>query len=172
MKIFSFLLVTFVLTTLTELYLIIEISDTIGWPRTIAWTLLTGVAGSWLARREGRKTLAEIRTDMEQMRMPTRSLIDGALILFSGGLLITPGFLTDAVGFSLLIPVTRKGYRKLLTRWFQSRFQLNKFYRNASFSEKPASGNHDPWNNIVEGEVIPDESDQNDPDIIDVDVVD
>ena len=42
MKIFSFLLFTFVLTTLTELYLIIEISDTIGWPRTIAWTLLTG----------------------------------------------------------------------------------------------------------------------------------
>ena len=172
MKIFSFLLVIFVLTTLTELYLIMEISVTIGWPRTIAWTILTGVAGSWLARREGRKTLAEIRADMEQMRMPTRSLIDGALILFSGGLLITPGFLTDAVGFSLLLPFTRKGYRKLLTIWFQSRFQLNEFYQNESFTGKQASGNSDPWADIVEGEVISDESDHNDPDIIDVDVVD
>nr|MCS5573215.1 FxsA family protein [Pseudomonadales bacterium] len=114
----------------------------------------------------------EIRTDMEQMRMPTRSLIDGALILFSGGLLITPGFLTDAVGFSLLLPFTRKGYRKLLTIWFQSRFQPNEFYQNESFTNTQASGNSDPWNDIVEGEVISDESDHNDPDIIDVDVVD
>ena len=169
MRLFSFLLMVFVFTTLTELYLIIEVSRKFGLYETIAWIILTGVAGSWLARHEGYRTLATIRAEMSQMRMPTDALLDAGLILFSGGLLITPGFLTDAVGFSLLIPLTRAGYRKLLTKWVKAKFR---------FSNYPQSGfpnDHSPhqqWDNVVDGEVLPADSTKDEYEIIDVEIDD
>ena len=133
MRLFSFLLMVFVFTTLAELYLIIEVSRKFGLYETIAWIILTGVAGSWLARHEGYRTLATIRSEMSQMRMPTDALLDAGLILFSGGLLITPGFLTDAIGFSLLIPFTRAGYRSLLAKWVKAKFRFENFQAQSGF---------------------------------------
>ena len=160
----------FVFTTLTELYLLIEVSDKIGWLNTIAWTLLTGVAGSWLARHEGYRTLATIRSEMSQMRMPTDALLDAGLILFSGGLLITPGFLTDAVGFSLLLPFTRAGYRKLLAKWVKAKFRFGNFQAQSGFSDKQSE--QQQWDNVVDGEVLPANSSSDEYDIIDVEIDD
>ena len=84
MRLFSFLLMVFVFTTLTELYLLIEVSNRTDVYWVIAWTILTGMTGSWLARHEGYRTLATIRGEMSQMRMPTDALLDAGLILFSG----------------------------------------------------------------------------------------
>jgi len=170
MRLFSFLLMVFVFTTLTELYLLIEVSDKIGWLNTIAWTLLTGVAGSWLARHEGYRTLATIRSEMSQMRMPTDALLDAGLILFSGGLLITPGFLTDAVGFSLLLPFTRAGYRKLLAKWVKAKFRFGNFQAQSGFSDKQSE--QQQWDNVVDGEVLPANSSSDEYDIIDVEIDD
>ena len=169
MRLFSFLLMVFVLTTLIELYLLIEVSNEIGWPNTIAWTILTGVAGSWLARHEGYRTLATIRVEMSQMRMPTNALLDAGLILFSGGLLITPGFLTDAVGFSLLIPLTRAGYRKLLTKWVKAKFRFQNFPQSGFPNGHSA---HQQWDNVVDGEVLPADSTKDEYEIIDVEIDD
>jgi UPF0716 protein FxsA len=160
----------FVFTTLAELYLLIEVSDKIGWLNTIAWTLLTGVAGSWLARHEGYRTLATIRSEMSQMRMPTDALLDAGLILFSGGLLITPGFLTDAVGFSLLLPFTRAGYRKLLAKWVKAKFRFENFQAQSGFSDKQSE--QQQWDNVVDGEVLPANSSSDEYDIIDVEIDD
>ena len=170
MRLFSFLLMVFVLTTLIELYLLIEVSNEIGWPNTIAWTILTGVAGSWLARHEGYRTLATIRGEMSQMRMPTNALLDAGLILFSGGLLITPGFLTDAVGFSLLIPFTRAGYRKLLAKWVKAKFRFENFQAQSGFPNSHSA--QQQWDNVVDGEVIPADSTSDEYDIIDVEIDD
>ena len=64
------LFVLFVAMTLTELYLIIEVSGAFGWDVTIGWSILTGIAGSWLAKQEGRRTMASIQQKMAQMAMP------------------------------------------------------------------------------------------------------
>ena len=160
----------FVFTTLTELYLLIEVSKEIGLDYTIAWTILTGVAGSWLARHEGSRTLATIRCEMSQMRMPTDALLDAGLILFSGGLLITPGFLTDAVGFSLLIPFTRAGYRKLLAKWVKAKFRFKNFQARSEFPNSQAA--QQPWDNVVDGEVLPADSTSDEYNIIDVEIDD
>jgi len=170
MRLFSLLLMVFVFTTLTELYLLIEVSDKIGWLNTIAWTILTGVAGSWLARHEGYRTLTTIRSEISQMRMPTDALLDAGLILFSGGLLITPGFLTDAVGFSLLIPFTRAGYRKMLAKWAKTRFRFENFRTQSGFPNSHSAQQR--WNNIVDGEVLPADSASDEYDIIDVEIDD
>jgi UPF0716 protein FxsA len=169
MRLFSFLLMVFVFTTLTELYLLIEASKRFGLPNTIFWTILTGVAGSWLARHEGYRTLATIRVEMSQRRMPTDALLDAGLILFSGGLLITPGFLTDAVGFSLLIPLTRAGYRKLLTKWVKAKFRFSNYPQSGFPNDHSA---HQQWDNVVDGEVLPADSTKDEYEIIDVEIDD
>ena len=168
MRLFSFLLMVFVFTTLTELYLLIEVSDKIGWLYTIAWTILTGVAGSWLARHEGYRTLATIRGEMSQMQMPTNALLDAGLILFSGGLLITPGFLTDIVGFSLLIPITRAGYRKLLAKWVKTKFSFENFQTQSGFPNRQSE--QQQWDNVVDGEILPADPTSDEYEIIDVEI--
>ena len=168
MRLFSFLLMVFVFTTLTELYFLIEVSDKIGWLYTIAWTILTGVAGSWLARHEGYRTLVTIRGEMSQMQMPTNALLDAGLILFSGGLLITPGFLTDAVGFSLLIPFTRAGYRKLLAKWVKAKFRFENFPAQSGFPNRQSE--QQQWDNVVDGEILPADSTSAEYDVIDVEI--
>jgi UPF0716 protein FxsA len=168
MRLFSFLLMVFVFTTLTELYLLIEVSNEIGWLNTIAWTILTGVAGSWLARHEGYRTLVTIRGEMSQMQMPTNALLDAGLILFSGGLLITPGFLTDAVGFSLLIPFTRAGYRKLLAKWVKAKFRFENFPAQSGFPNRQSE--QQQWDNVVDGEILPADPTSAEYDVIDVEI--
>ena len=168
MRLFSFLLMVFVFTTLTELYLLIEVSHKIGWPNTIAWTILTGVAGSWLARHEGYRTLATIRREMSQMQMPTNALLDAGLILFSGGLLITPGFVTDVVGFSLLIPFTRAGYRKLLAKWVKAKFHFENFQEQSGFPNGQIE--QQQWDDVIDGEILPADSTSDEFDIIDVEI--
>ena len=86
------LFVLFVTMTLTELYLIIEVSGAFGWDFTIGWSILTGIAGSWLAKQEGRRTMASIQQKMAQMAMPGQEMADALLIVISGAQLITPGF--------------------------------------------------------------------------------
>jgi UPF0716 protein FxsA len=102
--------------------------------------------------------------------MPTDALLDAGLILFSGGLLITPGFLTDAVGFSLLIPFTRAGYRKLLAKWVKAKFRFENFPTQAGFPNSHSA--QQQWDNVVDGEVLPADSTSDEYDIIDVEIDD
>ena len=95
--------------------------------------------------------------------------MDAGLILFSGGLLITPGFLTDAVGFSLLIPFTRAGYRKLLTKWVKAKFRFEN-YPQSGFPNSHSA--HQQWDNVVDGEVLPADSTKDEYEIIDVEIDD
>lgn len=92
---------------LIEIALFIEVGGRIGlWP-TIATVILTAVIGTALLRRQGMATLQRAQAEMAAQRMPVRELFDGACLLVAGVLLLTPGFLTDAVGFALLIPPLR-----------------------------------------------------------------
>ena len=90
---------------------------------TIGTISVTGIAGATLARHQGMSVLRELQERMGQGELPGQALMDGVLILIGAALLLTPGFLTDVLGFSLLVPVTRSAYRKLLLRWVRRKMQ-------------------------------------------------
>ena len=125
---FPKLLLAFILVPLIEIYILIEVGGVIGtWP-TIGLVILTGVVGAYLARVQGLKTMLRIRESMEQGAMPTEDLLDAALILVAGVMLLTPGLLTDAAGVLLLIPTTRavvKGWVRVLAQKWIARNQMN-----------------------------------------------
>ena len=98
------LLIIFVFVPILELYILIEAGKTIGLGATLGLIMLTGVAGAWLARAQGVEILKKIQEETSQGKMPASTMIDGALILVGGLLLLTPGFFTDTIGFLLLVP--------------------------------------------------------------------
>src|SRR5210317_2637270 len=102
-----------------ELYILIEAGRIIGLAPTVGLIMMTGVAGAWLARSQGVEILRRIQQETSRGQMPAGTLIDGALILVGGLLLLTPGFFTDALGFSFLVPVTRDLWRKVLSVWLE-----------------------------------------------------
>ncbi len=101
------LLIAFIAVPLIEIALFIQIGGFLGlWP-TLLIVVLTAVLGTYLVRQQGMQVLGQLRNQMQDLQDPTEPLAHGAMILFSGALLLTPGFFTDAVGFSLLIPAVR-----------------------------------------------------------------
>ena len=87
----------------------------LGW--TLAIVVFTAVLGTWLVRNQGLMAMGQLRNSFSQLQDPTESLANGAMILFAGALLLTPGFFTDGVGFALLMPPVRAAlYRFLRAR--------------------------------------------------------
>jgi UPF0716 protein FxsA len=116
------LLLLFIGIPIMEFWLMFEIGTTyIGFWGTVAVIVTTGFIGSNLARREGLKTLENARLAAANGQVPTDAMIDGLLILLAGGMLLTPGYVTDACGFLLLIPAVRARARNGLKNWFSRR---------------------------------------------------
>ena len=116
---FWLLFLLFVAVPTVELALLVKIGQTVGLLPTVALVLGTGALGAWLARRQGLGVLGTVRTELAAGRMPASALGDGILILFAAAVLLTPGVLTDVVGFLCLVPAVRGG----LKRWLWNRFQ-------------------------------------------------
>lgn len=113
------LFLAFLIVPLIEIALFIQIGGLIGlWP-TLAIVIATAVIGTMLVRSQGLATLSQLRGSMERFDDPSQPLFDGAMILFAGALLLTPGFFTDAVGFALLTPTVRRGLMSYLKRHVQ-----------------------------------------------------
>lgn len=121
LMIFSRLLLLFIVVPIAELALLLEVGDVLGVLGTVALVIATGIVGATLARLEGLKLIFDIRNDLDMGRIPAPRLIDGMLILVAAALLVTPGILTDIVGFSLLIPAFRKHFKRWLRDWFRKR---------------------------------------------------
>ena len=114
-------IILFIAVPLAEIWLIIEIGGLIGvWP-TIAILLADSLLGAVLLNRQGRTAWRRFKQALTEHRVPHREVLDGVLIVFGGALLLTPGFLTDVVGFILLIPPTRSLVRGVLTRYISLR---------------------------------------------------
>ncbi|MFC2076373.1 FxsA family protein [candidate division KSB1 bacterium] len=121
----GYLVTLFIVLPLAELYLLIEIGKVIGSIEVIGLIIVTGIVGAWLARSQGLYIISSIRTELAQGRMPAARLVDGVMVLAGGLLLLTPGLLTDAFGFTLLLPFTRDRYRHHLRRWFEKRVEYH-----------------------------------------------
>lgn len=110
------LLALFLLLPIAELYVIIQVGQAIGLVPTLALLILDGFVGAALARSQGRAAWERFNRALAEGRVPARETFDGAMIIFGGALLLTPGFLTDVVGFGLLLPPTRALVRAGVSR--------------------------------------------------------
>ena len=101
------LLIAFIAVPMIEIALFIQMGSWLGLWLTLAIVVITAVIGTFLVRAQGIHVVNALRHQMQNMKDPTEQLVHGAMILFSGALLLTPGFFTDAVGFALLVPGIR-----------------------------------------------------------------
>ncbi|MGB1656598.1 MAG: FxsA family protein [Longimicrobiales bacterium] len=117
MNILGRLALLFVVVPIVELMLLIELGQYIGLLPTLGLVMLTGVSGAWLARAEGMRVFFQFQREVASGRLPGQALLDGISVLIGGAFLLTPGVITDVVGFSLLLPLTR--------RWLQRRVRAS-----------------------------------------------
>jgi len=115
------LLLLFTLVPLLELFLLVKLGTVIGIGATVLIVVCTGVLGAWLARWQGLGVLRRVTEDLNQGRLPAEALIDGLLILIAGAVLLTPGLITDTLGFLLLVPRGRAVVRRLIAARLEKR---------------------------------------------------
>lgn len=108
------LLVAFVAVPVVEFIIAVQIAHVISVPLTLLILVAASIAGGWLVRREGARAWRALRAALASGRLPAREGLDGALVLVGGALLITPGFLTDAVGLLMVLPGSRRVFRSAL----------------------------------------------------------
>ena len=114
-------LLLFIVIPAVELWLLIRVGGEIGTLEVLGLILLTGVTGWSLVRRQGLATVRRIREETEQGRIPAGEMVAGLCLVAAGLLLVTPGFLTDAVGFALLVPPVRRVLALYLVKRFKHR---------------------------------------------------
>ena len=122
------LFLLFTLIPLLELSVLIKVGTVIGTLNTIMLILLTGVGGAILAKSQGLSVLSRIQEDLQLGILPTEELLNGAFVLVGGVLLLTPGLITDLLGFILLIPVTRRLCKQWLRRKLEQKLAAGKVY--------------------------------------------
>lgn len=145
------LFIAFLAVPLIEIGLFIQIGGAIGLFPTLLIVIITAVIGTYLVRNQGLQALAQVKSSFNQMQDPSEALAHGAMILFAGALLLTPGFFTDAVGFALLVPA----FRLAVFRWARTKVKVHTFSTGG-----PQQGH--PQSDIIDGEYteVPPESAQ------------
>jgi len=125
------LFLLFTLVPAIELYLIIKVGSVIGALNTIFIIILTGILGAYYAREQGFRVVSNIQVKMQHGTVPGDDLVNGAMLLVGGALLITPGFITDLAGFSLIFPPTREAVKAVVQRYLEKRVRQGqvKIYR-------------------------------------------
>lgn len=117
------LFLIFLVFPFLELMVFAAVGDEIGWIKALALCFITAIIGSFLVRQQGLQTLFSLRASLDRGKMPLNELFDGFCLVAAGTLLITPGFITDTLGFLLLTPPVRdalRGWIKAHTLWAAS----------------------------------------------------
>ncbi|WP_168204026.1 FxsA family protein [Aliikangiella coralliicola] len=115
------LLLLFILVPIIEIGVFIQVGDILGLGTTLFIVVITAVVGVNLLKRQGFKAWRDIQMSMAQGQIPALEMASAAQLLFAGGLLLTPGFVTDFIGFSLMIPEVRRTIAKQLMRRWQNK---------------------------------------------------
>jgi len=110
---FIVLALLFIALPIAEIALLLKVGSGLGFVATVAFVIFTAVLGAYLVREQGVSTLTKVREETEAGRMPATEMAEGVLLLIAGAVLLTPGFITDAMGFSLLVPAVRRA----VIRW-------------------------------------------------------
>ena len=111
------LLALFIAVPIAELFVFVQVSNAVGFWNSLGLTIVIAMLGAWLVKREGLKVWRRFAEQIQQGQVPSREIADGVCLLVAGALMLTPGFLTDAVGLLLLAPPTRA----IARRWLMKR---------------------------------------------------
>lgn len=137
------LFLLFLAVPLIEIALFIQVGGLIGlWP-TLGIVILTALVGTIMVRSQGTQALAQVQSSFSELRNPAEPLAHGAMILFSGALLLTPGFFTDVVGLLLLIP----GVRRTIYNYARTRVTVQSFQHGQNAESPPNTRE-----TVIEGE--------------------
>ena len=139
------LFIIFILVPLIELMLLIEVGGIIGSAWTFIIIIATALIGTKLVKQQGISTWSNIQTEMASGQLPARALFDGICILISGVLLITPGFITDTIGFLLVTPP----FRAAMYAQIGSRIQVKTMggFQQGQYSQQDSPFNSQPEQN-------------------------
>ncbi|HUW01569.1 MAG TPA: FxsA family protein [Acidimicrobiales bacterium] len=130
---FAILALLFLVVPVIEVFLIAQVAGSIGFGSTLLVIIAISVAGAWLVKYQGLSIMRRLQEQLGRGQMPTNELIDGGLILFAGALMLTPGFLTDALGLVLLVPPTRAVVRAIV----KTRFSGQMIVTGPGFRSEP-----------------------------------
>jgi len=122
-----FLVLLFVVVPIIELFVIIQVGGAIGVLPTIALLVADSILGAMLMRSQGRIAWGRFNAALAEGRIPHREVLDGALVIFGGALLLTPGFVTDVLGIILLLPPTRVLVHTLVARRLLPHIVITRF---------------------------------------------
>jgi UPF0716 protein FxsA len=123
--VFLLVLLLLILVPVVELVVMFKVAAAFGWLETLSALILFSMVGAWLVRRQGLSMLVRIQGELGQGKVPTKSVVDGLLLMIAGVLMLTPGFVTDAGGLLLLFPPTRIAVRTALIRRYRSRVDVH-----------------------------------------------
>lgn len=142
------LLIAFIAVPMIEIALFIQVGGAIGLGWTLAIVLITAVLGTTLVRTQGAMALGQLRSSFSDLQDPTEPLVHGAMILFAGALLLTPGFFTDAVGFALLVPA----FRSAAYQFIRARVKIQSFEAHGTTQHRPHPSAQHPGGDVIDGE--------------------
>ncbi|REF34646.1 FxsA family protein [Thermasporomyces composti] len=148
------LLLAFLTIPVLEIYVLIQVGQVIGGWWTVAALIAVAVLGSWLVRREGWRTWHALTDALTRGRLPTTEVLDAALVLAGGVLMLAPGFVSDVLGLLLILPVTRPLARRVVT------WAVGRHLARAAGRLDPAlfgSRTPPPRGPVIQGEVVDDE---------------
>lgn len=129
MKSFAFpkLLILFTVVPLIELFVLIKAGEALGTLPTVAIVICTGILGAAFSRSQGLSILQKIKSTLQTGQLPGSELIQGLLILVGGVMLVTPGFITDLAGFTLILPSTRKFIAGIAVAYMKTKIESGKW---------------------------------------------
>jgi UPF0716 protein FxsA len=153
------LVLVFLVLPVAEIYVLIQVGHLIGVLPTIGLLIVVSVAGAWLVRREGMRAWRAVTGAMAEGRVPGREVADGALVLFGGALLLTPGFVSDVLGLVLLLPPTRAVVRRVVLaiaarRVGLRRGALRRQRGGVDPGRAPGPSSGSSHGDVIEGEVV------------------
>jgi UPF0716 protein FxsA len=111
----------FLVVPIAELFVLVQVASGIGVGNALVLLVAVSIGGAWLTKRAGLGVLRRLRSTVDAGKVPSAELVDGFLVLLAGAMLLTPGFLTDALAVLLLLPPSRAAVRTVLLRRFRSR---------------------------------------------------
>lgn len=155
---FSKLFLLFAILPIIEIAVLVNVGEQIGGWNTVGIVILTAFVGAYLVRQQGLATLQEAQLKMQRGELPGKQMAEGLLLIIAGVLLVTPGFITDGIGFLFSVPVTRKWFAVGLMKHLSARVVTSAqgpgFYQHSSHTQRPhtqqphASADAD----VIEGE--------------------
>ena len=120
---FGRLVLLFTVIPAVEIYLLVHVGGIIGGMNTLLLVIATGVVGAYYTRLQGFSVVRRLQENLHAGRPPANELVDGAMLLLGGALLITPGLLTDVFGLSLVFPPSRDFWKRLFLEWLNRKIQ-------------------------------------------------